>query len=119
MLCPFLHLGQSNAVLDGLPINGDGELGRRTRCRLDRTGGAKFGDRMSDSLIQGVGVNLDGVEDPFWIGKRDATASHRRIIACCSSYLRPVIGLVFSPAHPLERRADDILNGVVGLVSVM
>jgi len=51
MLRPLLHLNESNAVLDGLPINGDRELARRTRYCLDWTGGAKFGDRMSDSLI--------------------------------------------------------------------
>ena len=69
MLRPLLHLSQSNAVLDRSPINGDRELGRRAGNRLDRSGGAKFGDRMSDSLIQRVRVNLNGMEDSILIGE--------------------------------------------------
>ena len=107
MLCPFLHLGQSNAVLDGLPINGDGELGRGTGCRLDWTGGTKFGDRMSDSLIQGVGVNLNGVQDSFWICERDATTSHTGIIACCSPYLRPAGVLNLQPRPAPKCDAEE------------
>jgi hypothetical protein len=66
---PLLHLSQSNAVLDGLPINGDRELGRGTGCCLDWTGSAKFGDRMSDGFVEGIRVNLNRVEDSFLIGE--------------------------------------------------
>lgn len=90
MLRPPLHLSQSNAVLDGLPINSDGELGRGTGCRLDWTRVAKFGDRMSDGFVEGISVNLNGVEDSILIGERDATAGHTGIIAICSSFVRPV-----------------------------
>lgn len=79
MLRPLLNLNESNAVLDGLSLNGDRELARRTRCCLERTGGAKFGDRMSNSFIQRVRVNLNGVEDSIGIGERDATASHTEL----------------------------------------
>ena len=51
MLRPLLHLRKSNAVLEGLPINGNRELGHWTGCSLDWSGNAKFGDCMSDSLI--------------------------------------------------------------------
>ena len=41
-------------MLDGLPVNGNRELGHWTGYRLDWFGNAKFGDRMSDTLIQRV-----------------------------------------------------------------
>jgi hypothetical protein len=88
MLRPPLHLSQSNAVLDGLPINRDGELGHGTGCRLERAGGTKFGDSMSDGFVEGISVNLNGVENSILIGERDATASHTGIIALCSSFVR-------------------------------
>jgi hypothetical protein len=69
MLRPPLHLSQSNAVLDGLPINSDGELGRGTGCCLDWSGGTKFGDRMSDGFVERISVDLNGVENSILIGE--------------------------------------------------
>ena len=69
MLRPLLHLSQSNAVLDGLPKNGDRKLGHWTGCHLDRTGGAKFNDCVGDGFVKGLGVNLNGVEDSILIGE--------------------------------------------------
>ena len=98
MLRPFLHLRESNAVLDWLPINGDRELGRRTRCHLYWASGAKFCDCMSDSFIQRVRVNLNGVQNSIGFGERDATAGHTGIIALCSSFLRSVVDVLFGQA---------------------